>query len=76
MKGGYVIWPEGQPGRAKFARTWLGKQWLLVGPMGLRAGISLRRMTCFWPAYPDEDHATNAALWEDAIARHHAEGGQ
>lgn len=72
---GYIAWPEGQPERARFARTWLGKLWLMVGPMGWRTMLNGRRMINYWPALPRENHKQTARNLEELFARHHKHCG-
>lgn len=64
---GYVVWPEGQPELARFVASWWRMQWLMLGPMGIRASLRCRRMSRFWPAPANLDPAKLAAGWEARV---------
>lgn len=64
---GYVVWPEGQPHRARFVRSWFACQWLKLGPFGLASSFRGRRMSSLWPAPANLPPVRLAEEWEARI---------
>lgn len=49
-----VVWPEGEPENARAARSWFGRQWLMLGPFGFAAACRGRRMRFVHPVESDQ----------------------
>lgn len=61
---GWIVWPEGEPERARFAPTPIAWLWMIAGPMGWGAMLRGRRMTNIWPQIRSDDPVTVASMIE------------